>query len=75
MIDLDKILGIFSIEEILEHVRPYMEDEYTGTDVYKFEEVYKMHLSLNGYNDSNENRNTFHQRMMYHKFPPNISFI
>jgi len=71
---INKVLGC-TIDEILEHVRPYIEDEYTGKDIYLYEDVYKMHLSLDGYNDSNENKNIFHQRMIYHNFPPNISFI
>lgn len=71
---INKILG-YTIDEILEHIRPYVEDEYTGTDTYLYEDVYKMHLSLDGYNDTDENRNIFHKRMMYHKFQPKISFI
>jgi len=75
MIDLDKELGLFSIDEVLEYTKPYSEDEYTGKDIYEAEELYKMHLFLIGYEDSNDNRNTFHKRMMNHNFPSNIAFI
>lgn len=75
MIDIDKELGIFSIEEILEHTKPYLEDIYTGTSVYELEEVYKMFLSLSGYDDNNEFRQNFHQRMFFHTFPTNIAII
>lgn len=75
MIDLDKELGTFSIDEILEHTKPYLEDIYTGTYIYELEEVYKMFLSLSSYEDNNDFRNIFHERMFFHNFPSNIAFI
>ena len=75
MIDIDKELGLFSIDKVLEYTKPYSEDEYTGKDVYETEELYRMHLFLTGYEDSNENRNIFHKRMLFHNFPDNIAFI
>ena len=75
MIDIGKELGIFSIDEILENTEPYLEDEYTGTDVFEFEEIYKMYLSLNSYEDNNAYRNIFHQRLIHHNFPYNIAII
>ena len=75
MIDIDKELGIFSIDEILENTKPYLEDGYTGKNIYEAEEVYKMFLFLSDYEDNNEYRNIFHQRMIYTNFPDNIAFI
>lgn len=75
MINLDKELGTFSIEVILEHTKPYLEDIYTGTSIYELEEVYQMFLSLSSYEDSYDFRENFHQRMFFHNFPSNIAFI